>query len=46
MRRFTLITLIVLLVLLGLMTYVRFGGRAKPAPTPSGSIGPTPTATG
>jgi hypothetical protein len=45
-RRFTLITLIVLLVLIGLMTAVRFGGRAKPSPSPSGSSSPTPSATG
>jgi hypothetical protein len=45
-RRFTLITLIVLLVLIGLMTWIRFGGRAKPSPTPSGPVKPTPSATG
>jgi hypothetical protein len=45
-RRFTLITLIVLLILIGLMTWVRFGGRAKPTPSPSGSISPAPTASG
>jgi hypothetical protein len=44
-RRFTLITLIALLVLIGVMTWVRFGGRAKPTPTPNGSISPTATAT-
>jgi hypothetical protein len=40
-RRFTLITLIVLLVLIGVMAWARFGGRAKPTPGPSGSVGPT-----
>jgi hypothetical protein len=40
-RRFTLITLIVLLVLIGLMAWVRFGGRAKPTPSPSRSLFPT-----
>jgi hypothetical protein len=44
-RRFTLITLIVLLVLIGVMTLVRFGGRAKPTPTRPGSSTPTATAT-
>jgi hypothetical protein len=45
-RRFTLITLILLLVLIGLMTWIRFGGRAKPSPSPSGSISTSPTAAG
>ena len=45
MRRFTFITLIVLLVLIGVMAYVRFGGRAKPTPGPSGSITPTVSVT-
>jgi hypothetical protein len=44
-RRFTLITLIVLLILIGLMTWARFGGRAKPSPS-SSSIAPSPTASG